>query len=212
MESTIAVLALISALVSLVCMLLLHFTSPEFQPSWRMISEYALGKYRWLITSFFLLWGTSSILVSMLLWPLVTTAWATIGVVLLGISAIGEIMGGLFDVKHKLHGFSFLLGVPSLPIAALMITGNLVQLDAWNVSSSIAWYSAHSTWISLVLMGLAMTVMMSGFKKAGVPMEQNAPVPERVPDGVIAWAGYANRLLVLCYVGWLVVVAWGLGG
>jgi hypothetical protein len=212
MENTIAILALTSALLALICLLVLHFTSPEFQPSWRMISEYALGKYKWLITSFFLLWGTSSILLAVLLWPLVTSTWAMVGVVLLVISAIGEIMGGLFDVKHKLHGLSFLLGVPSLPIAALLITGNVVQLEGWHADSSMAWYSAHSTWITLVLMGVAMAVMMNGFNKAGIPMEQNAPVPERVPDGAIAWAGYTNRLLVLCYIGWLVIVALGLRG
>ena len=209
MENTIVILALASALLSLTSLLLLHFTSPEFQPSWRMISEYALGKYKWLITSFFLLWGTSSILLAILLWPLVTGTWAVIGVVLLAISGIGEIMGGLFDVKHKLHGLSFLLGVPALPVAALLTTGNIVQHEAWNADIPLTWYVAHSTWISLVLMGIAMAVMMNGFRKAGVPMEQNAPVPERVPDGVIALAGYTNRLLVLCYIGWLVVVAWG---
>lgn len=31
--------------------------------------------------------------------------------------------------------------------------------------------------------------------------------PEKLPEGVIACAGYANRLLVLCYVMWLVQVA-----
>ena len=117
-------------------------------------------------------------------------------------------MGGLFDLKHKLHGLAFLLGVPALPVAALLITYNLIQHPAWSSHSSILLYTAHATWISLVLMGIAMGVMMSGFKKAGLPMEQNAPVPEKVPDGVIALAGYANRLLVVSYVLWLIVIVW----
>jgi hypothetical protein len=38
-----AVLTIVSGSLSLLCLLALHFVSPEFQPSWRMISEYALG-------------------------------------------------------------------------------------------------------------------------------------------------------------------------
>ncbi|HEY3386087.1 MAG TPA: DUF998 domain-containing protein [Saprospiraceae bacterium] len=208
MEHTLSLLALSTGIISLLCLVSLHFTSPEFQPSWRMISEYALGKFDGLITAFFLLWGACSILLAILLWNEITTVWGTIGVVLLLVSAIGQIMGGLFDLKHKLHGLAFLLGVPALPIAALLISYNLIQLDDWSQHKSIILLSAHSTWISLVLMGVAMGVMMSGFKKAGLPMEQNAPVPDKVPEGVIALAGYANRLLVLSYVLWLIVVVW----
>jgi hypothetical protein len=207
MENTFALLGFTSAGLSLVCLLILHFTSPEFHPGWRMISEYALGKYKWLITSFFLLWGVSSIFIAIMLWPVVTTTWGTIGIILLLISAVGEIMGGLFDVKHKLHGLSFLLGVPTVPIAALLITYNLIQQEQGQDNTSLLLFSAHATWITLILMGIAMGVMMSGFKKSGIPMNKDAPPPEKVPDGVIALAGYANRLLVLSYVGWLMVVA-----
>lgn len=62
--------------------------------------------------------------------------------------------------------------------------------------------------MSLVFMAVAMGVMFAGFKKAGIVVDQHAPPPERVPDGVVALGGYANRLLVLCYVGWLIVIAY----
>ncbi len=52
-----------------------------------------------------------------------------------------------------------------------------------------------------------MGIMFAGFKKAGLAMDKNAEAPEEVPDGVIALGGYANRLLVLCYVLWLIVTA-----
>ncbi len=202
-----ATLTIASGTLSLLSLLMLHFVSPEYKPSWRMISEYAMGKHKWLITSFFLLWGLSSFLLSILLWNTVTTTSATIGVVLLIVSGIGEVMGGLFDVKHKWHGAAFLLGVPSLPIAALLICYNLVHLENWSnyLSSIVA--ASHSTWISLIVMAAAMGIMFAGFKKAGLPMDKNAEAPEKVPDGVIALGGYANRLLVFCYVLWLIVIA-----
>ena len=63
----IAISVVAAAMLALLCLLALHFLSPEFGPSWRMISEYALGKHKWLITSFFLFWGASSILLAVLL-------------------------------------------------------------------------------------------------------------------------------------------------
>lgn len=206
-----ALATLACGMASLLCLLILHFASPEFQPSWRMVSEYAMGKYKWLITSFFLLWGISSLLLSMRLWDLVTGFWAKTGIILLVISAMGEIMGGLFDVKHKHHGLAFLLGVPTLPVAALLVSYHLAATEGWSSGQLILLISAHATWISLLVMGVAMGVMFSGFKKAGIIMNKDTVLPEKVPDGVIALAGYANRILVLCYVGWLIVASISVG-
>lgn len=195
-----AVLSIVSGCMSLLCLLALHFVSPEFQPSWRMISEYALGKNKRLLTAFFFLWGACSILSAMLLWNIVGTMWATAGVVLLLISGIGAIMGGLFDVKHPRHGLAFLLGVPTLPLAALLIGYHLLSLEAWSSYRGGLLISAHAPWIALVFMAGSMALLFSGFKKAGYPMGPDAEVPEKLPDGVIPLAGYANRLLVLCYL------------
>lgn len=172
-----------------------------------MVSEYALGRNKRLLTAFFILWGAGSILLSILLWNVANTLWSAIGIVLLFISGIGAIMGGLFDVKHKYHGLSFLLGVPTLPAAALLTGYHLIHLEKWQDCKSAILLSAHSTWISVVLMGAAMAVMFSGFKKSGISWEKDAPPPESVPPGVIALGGYANRLLVICYIFFLLVSA-----
>lgn len=193
-------LTIISSVLSLLCLLVLHFINPQLQPSWRMVSEYALGKQKWLLTSFFLLWGLSSILLAALLWNLVDGTWPTVGVILLFLSGAGEIMGGLFDVKHKLHGAAFGLGIPTLPAAALILSYNLS-------ADSTVILVAHSTWISVVLMALSMMLLFSGFKKAGLPMGPNVTPPEKLPAGVIGISGYANRLLILVYISWLMVIA-----
>jgi hypothetical protein len=51
-----AALALTAATLRLLASL--HVLSPEFDPSWRVISEYALGRYGWLLSLMFLAWGT----------------------------------------------------------------------------------------------------------------------------------------------------------
>jgi len=202
-----AALTIGTGTLSLLCLLTLHFVSREFQPSWRMVSEYALGRHKWLITAFFLLWGASSIALALALWPLVESPWARSGVILLAVSGIGATMGGLFDVRHRWHGLAFLLGVPTLPIAALLIGHHLVTLERWGDQYGTVLIGSHAVWISLLLMAAAMAVMFSGFKKAGIPMNQDSPPPDRVPEGVIALGGYANRWLVLCYLGWSMLIA-----
>lgn len=202
-----AKLTLGSSALSLLCLLILHFVSREYKPSWRMISEYALGKHKWLITSFFIFWGLSSFFVAILLVNLVTSTAAIIGVVLIVISGVGAIMGGLFDVKHKLHGMAFGLGIPTMPIGALLVAYNLLQNVDWNTHSTALLVSSHALWISVILMALSMMILFSGFKKAGIAMGPNAEPPTVVPAGVIAVNGYANRLLVLCYVHWTVMIA-----
>jgi hypothetical protein len=205
--SALGMLALVSALASLLALFVLHFLSPEFKPSWRMISEYAMGRHKGVLTTFFLCWGLSSIFLSLLLWSKVTTIWGTVGVILLFISSIGEIMGGLFDVNHKHHGLAFLLGVPTLPVAALLIGYDLIRTPGMKEQALSIVLSSHAPWISLVAMSASMAIMFSGFKKAGIPVGPNEEPPKNVPPGVIAIAGYANRLLVICYVGWLIVMA-----
>lgn len=205
--SIIAMLSIAGGLLSLMCLVVLHFVSPEYHPGWRMVSEYALGKHKWLLTLFFISWGICSILLAFLLGNVVAGAWPTVGVVLVFISGAGALMGGLFDVKHKLHGFSAMLGIPTLPVGALIISHHLIKIERWQVHQPVLLLSAHAVWISLVLMAVSMMLLFSGFKKAGMPMGPNVEPPKTLPAGVIGINGYANRLLIICYIAWSITIS-----
>ena len=194
--------------MSLVCLLLLHFLSPEYEPSWRMISEYALGKYKGLLTAFFVLSAACTMMLPILLWNETDGLWATVGLVLVFLSGVGALMGGLFDLKHPLHGAAFALGVPTITVGALLVSYHIVKRPDWSQYSTGTLLTAHAIWISLVLMGVSMAVMMNGFKQAGIAMGPGATPPETVPPGVIAVAGYFNRLLVICNTAWVMVMAY----
>ena len=199
-------LSITAGAISLLCLLILHFTSPEFHPSWRMVSEYAMGKYKWILTLFFFMWGVSSLLLAIGLLQVVNGFWAYIGVLLLAVSGVGAICGGLFDVNHEKHGLAFGLGVPPLPIAALILSYHLFKSNV--ITQANILIVAHSTWISVVLMASTMMLMFTGFKKAGVKWDKDSPPPAEVPKGVIAIGGYANRLLVFCFIFWVMYVAY----
>jgi hypothetical protein len=205
--TVVAILTIASSIISLLSLLALHFTSPEFQPSWRMISEYALGKYKGVLTIFFFAWGLGSILCALLLWNNISGIWATLGVMMVLVTGIGAIAGGLFDVKHKLHGLAFGLGVPFLPIGALLIAYHLIQKVNWLNYKQALLVSSHAIWISLLLMAISMMLIFSGFKKAGYPMGPDVEPPKELPKGVIGINGYMNRLLVLCYILWNITIA-----
>ncbi len=205
--STIAILVIISGVIALLCLLILHFVSPEFKSSWRMVSEYALGKHKWLLTSFFVFWGISTMLASYFYFNMVSTKWTVFGVILVFISGIGALMGGLFDMKHKLHGLSFVLGVPTFPIGTLIIAYHLSNQNNWLPYKIVLLISAFSVWFSLVLMAVSMGLFFSGLKKAGIPFGRNQEVLTEIPKSVIGINGFSNRLLVFVYVMFNIIVA-----
>lgn len=193
--------------ISILCLLTLHVVSSEFKPHFRMVSEYALGKHKWLLTLFFLCWGLCSISSGLMLWQFVSSSWAKFGVVLLFVTGIGAMMGGLFDVQHKLHGLSFGIGVPFLPIGALIISYHLIKQAGWQDHNTSLLLSSHSIWISLVLMAVSMLVLFSTLKATGIAYGPDSPPLNELPKGVIGINGWANRLLVICYILYPVLAA-----
>ena len=193
--------------ISLLCIAALHFLSSEFRPSFRMISEYALGNYKWLLTLFFICWGLASISSAFMLWNVVTSGWAKFGAILVFVTGLGAIMGGLFDVQHKLHGLAFGIGIPFLPIGALLISYHLLKKAEWQEFSSTLLISTHSIWISVVLMGLTMFLLFSSLKSAGIPFGPDSAPMNELPKGITGVNGWANRLLVLCYLAYPILTA-----
>lgn len=194
-------------IISILCLLTLHFVSSEIKPNFRMVSEYALGNHKWLITLFFICWGLCSMSSALMLWNIVTSTWSKFGVLLVFITGIGAIMGGLFDVQHKLHGLSFAIGVPFLPIGALIITYHLLKIPEWQNNSFALLLSSHSIWISLLFMAGSMFLLFSGLKSAGIVYGPDSPPLTEIPKSVIGISGWANRLLVLCYLSFPILTA-----
>ena len=114
-------LAIGATLVSALALLALHFLSPQLHPSWRMVSEYANGNHRWVLTVVFLTWALGSFALVFALLPSVSGWVGGVGLLFLVLAGVGEAMGGLFDINHRLHGAAFAIGVPTLPIAAILL-------------------------------------------------------------------------------------------
>jgi hypothetical protein len=176
------------ALVALVC---LHILSPEFDPSRRVVSEYALGSYGWVLSLMFLAWALGSWTLVLAIHSQVRTLGGKIGLVFLLTAGAGEALAAAFDVAWPgLHGLAGLLGVPSLPIAAMLISVSLGRTPAWAPAKRWLLWAANLTWMSLALMAAAMLTLTGGIGGVQVPI------------------GWPNRLLVAIYALWVMSVAW----
>jgi hypothetical protein len=204
---TAARLSLIASVATLLTLVLLHILSPEFAPSWRMVSEYANGNYGWVLSLMFIFWAISSWLLAFTIWSEVKTTAGKIGLYFLIASGIGEAMAAVFDINHSLHGLASLIGIGSLPIAAMLISTSLGRTDIWSATKKSLLVTANLTWISVLLMGITFAILITTFTQAGGDMT-STEVTISLPDGVIAWVGWANRFLIVAYCAWVINVAW----
>lgn len=195
------------AALTLLALTLLHVMSPEFQPSWRMVSEYANGRHGWLLAVMFISWALSSWLLAYALYPLATTWPAKLGILFLAIAGIGEVMAAAFDINHPLHMHAAILGMNGLPIAALLIGITFARAGHWGPSRRLMLWLSNLPWISVVLMSVAMGLFFMSLSRAGVVMSANSKPLTELPAGVTAFGGWANRFLVLSYCLWAIAAA-----
>jgi hypothetical protein len=172
----------------------LHALSPEFDPSLRAVSEYAKGRYGWVLSLMFASWALSSWSLAVTVWPSVKAIGGRFGLGFLIAAGGGEAMASVFDINHPLHGLAGMIGVLSLPIAAMLISVALGRTQSWSAARNVLLWTANFTWASLALL---VFLLMAGYIRAGNRMTRDS----------FAFMGWANRLLILAYCVWQMVIA-----
>jgi hypothetical protein len=200
-----AKLSFAAAALFLVLLAALHFIKPEFDPSWRFISEYEIGRYGWVMQGAFISQAISCVALFVAIQSQVRTMGGRIGLALLLLSATGLTIAAIgvadpitatkdqLTAHGNLHGLGATLGIPSLPIAAVLISLSLGRNQAWLAARRSPLWAAHLTWISVLVMFVTLLVLLP----------QNGG--KFGPHVIIGWP---NRLVVLTYCGWLMLVAW----
>lgn len=182
-------------------LILLHVVESDFDPSWRMISEYEIGRYGWVMSAAFLAFAASCVAVQRTLAGHLSSRGGRIGGGFLLVTAAGLAMGGLFTsdpitathdqltTHGNLHGLGFMLGCPAFMIAVTLVNRAVRRNPAWvHVARRVRW-ATRAVWASLVLFVGSMGVFFDG----GFG-----------PDVKIGWP---NRILVLSWAAWVIVVA-----
>ena len=175
----------------------LHNLEPEFDPSWRMLSEYSLGSYGVLMRIAFILGGTGVAASGLALWPAAGVLAAGLPVV-----ALGPIGAAVVDTdpittprpemtfRSRVHaglGSLFILGFPVAATCAGI--GAAMHSPAGQI---LAW-AAVIPWAGLIW-------FLSATFRFGQPDAVGKP------EVLIGWP---NRFNMLAYLAW-VALAGGL--
>jgi Protein of unknown function (DUF998) len=178
----------------------LHLLEPEFDPRWRFISEYALGRYGWLMVLAFLSMATSIAAIFMAVRSQVRTVVGYFGLTLLLVSATGILIaavfrtdpmgaGGAATVDGRLHDLGASLDLT--PLAALMISFSLARNAAWRE----------------IRMRLNVTAGITLLTTAAFLMSMAILPPAHGTFGPGTITGLLGRILVLSYSPWLIATA-----
>lgn len=193
--------------LTLVILAALHIMSPEFDPSWRMASEYANGRHGWLLSLMFVTWALGAWALAFALYPLAHDKLAKVGIAFLVIAGLGEAMAAAFDINHPWHMHAAILGMNGLPIAAILIGIAFGKAGHWGDSRrAMAWLS-NLPWIAWIVMAISMAVFFTGLSNAGIEMTPDSKPLDALPPGVAAVGGWANRFLIVAYCVWAIAAA-----
>jgi hypothetical protein len=200
---TAARLSIAAATTFLVLLTALHLIKPGFDPSWRVISEYALGDYGWIMVIAFLSLAVSCVSLFGAIRSQILTLGGKIGLVFLLIAAAGLIIAAIFTTDPitasrdeltthgNLHGLGAALGT-GFPIAAALIGWSLARNQAWSPARRSLLWAAGLAWMGFLVFALSMVVMFPDDGTFG-------------PDVLIGWP---NRFMMVAYSAWVMVVAW----
>lgn len=207
-KTTAARISIAMGIIEILLLTSLHFLSPEFDPNWRVISEYALGQFGWVLSLMFIAGALNVWCLAYSLRNEMATRWGKIGLVFLIASGIGSAMASVFEIPHPMHNVAGLIGVLSLPIAAMLISVHLKRMPKWSGLKNVVIWTANFTWMGLIVFAASMIVLMITYTKSGGDMNIKPDAVEKVlPKGTIAFNGITNRILVLLTPLWTITVA-----
>lgn len=199
--------AILTTTLALVLLAALHVLSPEFSPSWRVISEYALGHYAWVLSLMFLSFGIGPCALLLAIRPEVQNKAGRVGLWLLLVSGFGGVMASYFDIRHEIgHTIAGVLGVIGFPVAALLLSSALARNVTWAAVRRPLLFISNLSWISVALLVVTLVVMtMQMAQIYGGHLPQHAP--RFLPPGVLALDGWADRMIVLTNCAWVLLAA-----
>jgi hypothetical protein len=192
------------SLAFLLLLTLLHFLKPDYAPSWRMISEYEIGQWGWMMRLAFLCWSGAVAALDVAIWHDLRGAMGKIARVWLVIIAVALIGAALFapdpifaqtrNITNILHSTAGVIVIMTFPIVILLARAALGRNPAWRGSMQAINWATLLVWFSLLL-----------FFGVEIYLSVTRPGVGAGPDLPIGWP---NRFFALCYHIWLIVVAW----
>jgi uncharacterized protein DUF998 len=192
-----------TAALALLALATLHVLKPDIHPARTMISQYALGRYGWMMVLFFGGLAAASGCLFVALIPHVSSVLGWAGLALLLAASVALAMAAGFPMdpvstpspqmsfSGRMHGIAFMIGVPCQLFAVLLLSLVLGK---------------QASQASLTLLGLTAVIWLSLAVVITVMLVVGPGKPPN-PDGPERFLGWPNRLFMVAYGLWLMVAA-----
>ncbi|MGZ8690758.1 MAG: DUF998 domain-containing protein [Aeromicrobium sp.] len=188
-----AVTALVTGAMTVGLIAILHVLEPEYDPSWRMISEYSLGRYGWVMRLAFVTMAIGLAATCVALWPF-GGAW-TIGLAAVALGALGAAFIDADPIMTP-RAHATPVGRAHTVLGALLLAGfpPAALLAGVGVAPALGWTLAIASVVPLA--GLVW------FLIAAAPAHgQGGSAEIRI--------GWPDRFCLLAYLAWVVLAAIG---
>ncbi|HTX89731.1 MAG TPA: DUF998 domain-containing protein [Anaerolineales bacterium] len=198
-------LAIGLAVVFIAILFMLHFLKRELDPAWRMISEYEIGRFGWMMRLAFFCWGASLLALVVTLWPSLQPISGSIGrwwFVLIVIALFGagifktdpitDQTSSLVNIIHTLCGTIVIL---TFPIAATLAVHSLLYDPSWAADQGVLIFGTVLIWVGMIL--YFATVIIARIKDPSAGSR----------GGPKVLMGWPNRFNVVTYIFWIIIVA-----
>jgi hypothetical membrane protein len=182
----------------------LHFLKPDFDPSWRLISEYEVGRYGWLMTLAFICWGGSVLTLQVALRTSIRTTSGKIGRWCLAMIGVAMIGAGIFrttasddpniTAEAVIHLAFAAVVVLTFPLATSLVAGSLARHQDWVPVRRWLLWATVLVWFSLLAF-FAWSIVASMIRPTAGSFS---------PQLLLGWP---NRFVAVAYDIWLIVAA-----
>ena len=206
-----ASVAIVAAVAQVALLGVLHVLSPELDPAWRVISEYAHGDHGLLLSVSFGAGACAAWALAVAVRSQVLTRPGRWGVAVLLVAGFGQALAAVFDIDHPLHDLAGILGTVGIAVAAVLVGVGLSRTEPWAGSSRVLLWTAQLPWVALVLFVATTALLGVTYTEAGggaPPDGRSLPLDTVLPAGTIAVNGWFNRLIIVAGAAWIVTVAW----
>jgi Protein of unknown function (DUF998) len=198
------ILSIIFAIIFLALLIILHFIKKELNPIWRMISEYEIGKFGWIMRVAFFCWGISVLFFLISFWPFLQSVTGMIGKYMFIIIFISLIGAGIFktdpitennpNLENTLHVICGAIVIITFPITSTLVVNNIIGNEYWPKMNNLMIIANVIVWIGLITFFASIIISKVIDPKAG-------------KIGMKVYLGWPNRFMVFTYILWLIILA-----
>jgi hypothetical protein len=199
-----SIAAVIFAAMFILTLALLHFLKPEFDPKWRMISEYEIGKHGTLMQGAFFAWAASVLFMMVVAWRFIGSAGGIIGWVWFLIIVLALVGAGIFKTNaitdnstgrdNTIHTLCESIVILTFPIASTLVANALLRSPFWEPYTLVVFNFTLLNWLGMI-----------GFFASIIWSRRKDPSAGRVGPKVLL--GWPNRIMAVIYNVWVIMLA-----